>query len=240
MSYEVNDDIYPASAVAFIVSRWGNTYASGTGFLVGKNDVITAAHVIYDGALGGLADEIRVYPSFDPDDRNNTYFQAVWVEYYDDFDPNSDGFIQIGDFNRPTYVGSEIDIALLALDQDIGTTYGYFGIDPNFKGGAVSVIGYPGVYDSQPMFDAGTISPSRIDNVYLINSDLEVNPGNSGGPIYYDNGNSPYAVGIVSTRAAATSLANHYYWLSDSILENDRFLAGFVPTPTYTITNSQS
>ena len=116
MSYEVNDDIYPASAVIYILSRWGNTYASGTGFLVGKNDVLTAAHVIYDGAQGGVADEIRVYPSYDPDDRNNAYFQAVWVEYYADFDPNSDGFIQIGDFNRPTYVGSEIDIALLALD----------------------------------------------------------------------------------------------------------------------------
>ena len=199
MSYEVNDDIYPASAVVYIVSRWGTAYASGTGFLVGKNDVITAAHVIYDGAQGGLADEIRIYPSYDPDDRNNVYFQAVWVEYYDDFDPNSDGFIQIGDFYRPTYSGSEIDIALLALDKDIGTTYGYFGIDPNFYGGSVAVIGYPGVYGSQPTFDTGTISSSRIDNVYLINSDLEVNPGNSGGPIYYDYGNSPYAVGIVST-----------------------------------------
>ena len=75
MSYEVNDDIYPASAVIYILPRWGNTYASGTGFLVGKNDVLTAAHVIYDGAQGGVADEIRVYPSYDPDDRNNAYFR---------------------------------------------------------------------------------------------------------------------------------------------------------------------
>ena len=240
MSYEVDDDVYPATAVVLITSRWGTSVSSGSGFLVGTNDVLTAAHVIYDGALGGLADEIRIYPSYDPDDRANSFFNAVWVEYYKDFDPNSDGFIQIGDFYRSTYAGSEIDIALLSLDTDLGTKYGYFGIDPSFLGGSVGVIGYPGVYGRQPTFDSGTVGRSNIDNVYLINSDLEVNPGNSGGPIYYDYGSSPYAVGIVSTRGAATSLASHYSWLADSISANNRFLAGYVPVASYNITSEQS
>jgi V8-like Glu-specific endopeptidase len=240
LSYEANDDSYPATAVTFIVSRWGSKYASGTGFLVGKNDVLTAAHVVYNGTLGGLADEIRIYPSYDPDASDNRVFRPVWIQYYKDFDPNLDGLIQLGDFYRPTFAGSEIDIALLALNQDIGSIFGFFGIDPNFRGGSVNVIGYPGIYGQQPTFDTGSVARSSVDNVYLINSDLEVNPGNSGGPIYYDSGNGPFAIGIVSTRAGATSMASHYSWLADSILENDRFLSGNSLAPTYTLLSSQT
>ena len=63
MSYEINDDFFPYSAVTYILSKWGEYAATGSGFIVGKNDVLTAAHVIYDTTKGGLASEIFVYPS---------------------------------------------------------------------------------------------------------------------------------------------------------------------------------
>ena len=94
MSYEINDDLYPATAVCFIESTWGNQTYIGTGFIVGQNnDVLTAAHVIYDGRFGRVADSIKVYPSYDPDDFNNVFYRPNKVEYFPNFDPNNDGYI---------------------------------------------------------------------------------------------------------------------------------------------------
>ena len=50
--------------IVLIESIWDNVSGFGTGFLVGENnDVITATHVIYSQKYG-LADTIKVYPSF--------------------------------------------------------------------------------------------------------------------------------------------------------------------------------
>ncbi len=225
MSYAVDDDQYPASAVVYIESTWGTKTYTGSGFLAGRNDVITAAHVIYNWTLGGLADKITIYPSYNPKSWDNQGYGASWVEYYPDFDPDGDGKLVTGDFYRATYAGSEKDIALLSLPDPLGDAYGWFGIDWGFSGGNVGVIGHPGKYNTVMTYDGGTLTRSYVDAVYYIGADLEVNPGNSGGPIYYDHGSGPYAVGIVSTGIAATSLGGHQFWLQDAMIENDKFLS---------------
>jgi len=230
MSVETNDDRYPASSVVFIEARWGERGYTGSGFIVGKNDIITASHVIYNSAFGRIADEIIVYPSYDPDDKNNKGFSPVWVQYFPDFDPDKDGLLVSGDFYRTTYAGSEIDIALLSLNEDVASDYGSFGIDPSFSGGIVSVIGYPAKYNRQPMVDVGSVTKSALDNVYYLQRDLEVNPGNSGGPIYYDYGQGVYAVGVVSTGIAATAIGDHWSWLEQALIDNDKFLADGGPS----------
>ncbi len=229
MSYEIDDNLYPNTAVVYITARWGSSTFSGTGVLVGNNDVLTAAHVIYSAELGGLADEVWVYPSYDPDEASHPRFSPRFVQYFPDFDPDADGRLITGDFYRNTLAGSEKDIALLTLGQDLSKQYGTFGLDPNFTGGSVSVIGYPGVYGRQPIFDIGTASRSSIDNTLYIGSDLEVNPGNSGGPVYYDYGNGPYVVGLVSTRVAAVSLGQHWSWLQQAMIDNDDELPDSTP-----------
>ncbi len=239
MSYEIDDNQYPNTAVVYITARWGSATYSGSGVLVGKNDVLTAAHVIYSAEFGRLADEIWIYPSYDPDDTTNARFAPVFVQYFPDFDPDNDGYVITGDFYRTSYAGSEKDIALLTLSDDLSTRFGSFGIDPTFSGGTVGVIGYPGVYGRQPMFDSGTVTRSSVDNTLYIGANLEVNPGNSGGPIYYDHGSGPYLVGLVSTRSAATFIGGHWNWLQQALVENDSELADSTP-PTASLSSGQT
>ena len=91
MSVLVNDDNYPNTALVYIEADFGFSTYSGSGFIVGPNDIITAAHIPYSSSLKRLADEIRVYPSFDPQTPyNNYYLYANRVEYFPNFDPDGD------------------------------------------------------------------------------------------------------------------------------------------------------
>ena len=65
-TYEVNDDLHPYKTTVFIRSKWGNNWYTGSGVIIGSNDILTASHVIFDKKQGGIADEVRIYPSWDP------------------------------------------------------------------------------------------------------------------------------------------------------------------------------
>ncbi|MGL5113955.1 MAG: DUF4214 domain-containing protein [Beijerinckiaceae bacterium] len=233
MTFEVDDNVYPATSVVYIEATWDGVTYTGSGVLVGRNDILTAAHVIYDYALGGLADSIEIFPSYDPDDLQNAVYSWEKVEYFPNFDPDSDGRLISGDFNRPTFAGSELDIALLSTSQPLGDLFGWMGIDWGFAGGNVGVIGHPSAYGRNMTYDSGTVVASPVDAFYEIRRDLEVNPGNSGGPVYYDYGNGPYVVGLVSTGSAAVDVGGHQYWLEAAMLANDTLLA--VGRPAYVI-----
>lgn len=229
MSTEIDDNQYPYTAVVYIVSTWDGIAYSGSGALVGKNDVLTASHVIYNSARGGLADDIKIYPSYDPDDGYfQTYYNAVYYNYYPNFDPDGDGFFYTS--GNGELAGSELDIALLTLDRDLETTTGFFGMDRSFTSGNVSVVGYPGKYDDQPMYDEGYATKAGSDNYFSV-SGLEINPGNSGGPVYYTDAEGPTIVGVVSTPIAITALNAHWDWILEEISANDSFL----PNPTYSV-----
>ncbi len=223
MSYEANDDSYPGQAVAFIVATWGSQSFVSSGVLVGRNDVLTASHSIYDTALGGLADEVKIYFSYDPDDSNPTFYTPAYYNYYTDFDPDNDGLIYSGDNRAFTLGGAEKDIALLSLSEAAGDIYGWFGINYSYTGGNVSVLGFPGRYGNNLTFDSGYAYKDAVDN-YVDTSFLEINSGNSGGPIFTGSGNDVSVVGIVSTSAAAASVAGHESWLTSNIASNDVYM----------------
>ena len=48
-----NNDNYPYSAVVYVVSTFAHgSVTSGSGVMVGPNDVLTASHMLYDDTRG--------------------------------------------------------------------------------------------------------------------------------------------------------------------------------------------
>ena len=89
-------------------------------------------------------------------------------------------------------------MTLLDLDVPLGNETGWMGLDPAFESGYVNVTGYPGQFGSNMTNDTGYVQDDAVD-WFTGTSNLEIHPGNSGGPLWYlgDDG-VPYVVGVVS------------------------------------------
>jgi V8-like Glu-specific endopeptidase len=222
-----NETQYPLDAVVFLSTTFPDgQVATGSGVMVGPNDVLTASHMVYSSAHGGAAAEVTVTPAYDPSAQSAPFgtVDAVSWHYTTDFDPDGDGFIAAGS-GGPGLEGTEEDVALLDLDVPLGNQTGWMGIDPNFTEGEVNVTGYPAIYGSHMMNDTGTVLRNSVD-WFLDTQNLEIHPGNSGGPLWYlDQNGAPEVVGIVSTAVAAYDVAALYDTTLDWIAGNDSLIA---------------
>lgn len=205
---EINNLAYPYYTVTYIEAKFPDgTIFSGSGVMVGPNDILTASHLVYDGAYGGAATSVKVIPGYDPSPLETPYgtFFSSSIDYYPGVDPDNDGLITKGN-NGPGLEGSEIDFALVSLNTALGDLTGWMEIDPNFTSGSVNITGYPGFYGVNPMNDSGFIAKDPIDFSYQFGG-IEIHSGNSGGPAWYSSGNLPYVVSVVSTQSWGARLA---------------------------------
>ena len=65
MTISAASDAYPASAVCYITGVSAGTTWQGSGVIVGPHTVLTASHVLWDGALQQPLTDIRVYAGYD-------------------------------------------------------------------------------------------------------------------------------------------------------------------------------
>lgn len=151
------------------------TYA-GTGALISKNMILTAAHNVYDMGMGA-AHTITAAPG-----------QA-------DF-----GIIPHGQFNvkkvffpeaYKTDHGVPNDYACLLLDEDVGDEVGYFGMmgpsDNLLRNSILQLSGYPGDKGGMQLWHHYS-APSDFNETTLMYK-ADTYGGNSGGPIYtYEDG----------------------------------------------------
>lgn len=210
---------FPFSAVTYVEATFPDgTRVSGSGVVVGINDVLTAAHVVYSPENGGMADRVTVYPGHDGRlDPVNSY-SANYAEYYQ-LEPEQAG--------RLTMQESQNDLALLGFDTALGLETGWFTLGPYVAGETYQLAGYPGRYadGSGPRLslDSGWVGDNARYGVLDIEA-LDVSPGSSGGPVWYDDSGQAILVGVVSTTAWAVSVQAQYDRLQAWIAGNDHLL----------------
>lgn len=187
----VDSRMFPYSAIANMYMHYtcGCT-ASGSGFMVKDNILLTAAHCVSCVEHRKPADTIDFYFGYKPDGSYLYYYEGEFTYYY-------------GTYFEGGYTSENVkwDYAIVKfLNDDVGQTTGYFGIRSGLRGydingEAFEVAGYrdgslmasygeAGAYDSGEPEDAVPL---------LFKHYADTVKGYSGGPVFDDGG---YAVGI--------------------------------------------
>lgn len=206
---------FPYSAVVFLEVTFasGNVY-TGSGVMVGPNDVLTAAHVVYSDSEGAAVN-VRVSAGYNNGNAPfGTIAAAEWN--YFDWDFNGDDLL--------TRAESEFDLAIVGLSTTLGNQTGWFGMSTNYSSGYYNLSGYPGVYTgtngARLTNDYGLVNEDPVNYVFNYVS-VESNPGNSGGPLWYQGSNGPYVVGIASTGSWAADITKNFNQIQQWIAGND-------------------
>lgn len=221
-----NQSAYPWQSIVLVTSTYANGEVHvGSGVMVGQNDVLTAAHVVYDSSTGQAPVTVAITPAYDPNPYEAPFgtVEAVSWNYHTDFDPDGNNTLSVGN-GGAGLGGTELDVALINLDVPIGYETGWMGLDPSFEAGTVNLTGYPADYDFNMMNETGWVEDDPVD-YFMDITDLEHHPGNSGGPLWYYDDGIPYVVGITSTSVAAHDIAATYDTLVDWISGNDYLIA---------------
>lgn len=172
---------YPYRAIAnmYVKASCGHEW-QGTGFMVSKNFLMTAAHCVLCTDCNQWADKIIFYFGF-VNEKTYSYkydgqFQAwAGTEF-------KDGYV------------ADYDYAYIKLYEDVGNHLGWFGMhfftDEEYAGKPLWVAGY---YDKKLKIDWGN-SQALDSNLIVHNADAV--GGNSGGPIFLEESDGCYAVAI--------------------------------------------
>lgn len=223
-NYCSSSGIYPCSAAAWIqVVYPSGRGASGSGAVVGKNDVLTASHLVYKSSEGGLATEIMVYPGIDGSSLPYGPYEADRAVYLE--------VDQDGD-NKLTMDDVEADFAVLGFEEDLGRDTGWFFLSPESSSGYYRLTGYPapnsGETEPEMITDTGYVSGVAGRDLWDY-SKIGAESGQSGGPLWQERDSGAFVAGIVSTESAGPDISSRHQALEEWIAENDDLVGNIAP-----------
>jgi V8-like Glu-specific endopeptidase len=228
--------IQPYAAICHIRCQWADgTVATGSGVLVGANDVLTAHHVIFNADADGYATRITVTPGADT--------LPTWVAPFGSY--SNVGSVQARTSNWDTNYNNLIsdseaqyDMALLGMTTALGSTTGWVTPSAYRSDFFGEMAGYPG-RGTGLMGEIVYADASSFFGVYDIYSAL--GPGASGGPLLRETPTGTQVVGVLSSGNAADTASTYaglfgpgnMAWLDAAMSNNDSVLGytGAMQTP---------
>lgn len=223
---------FPFRAVAHISVQFKDGHSVvGTGAVVGRNDVLTATHVIYDPDHGGWASQVTVYPGADYNSKTGALYQPYGSYSYAQLYAWPSQTFAVP--SNTTMVPSEVpyDVAVISTWKPIGDAVGWFGLNAGYDTSQWAYqIGYP-AGSTGMMFGSAWIRHDAIYDEYHAyasdGSDI-MGPGSSGGPLYVMSNGSPYIIGVKSAGSSTTSqwadIGFNYERIIEAINSNDFYM----------------
>lgn len=188
-----NTDDYPYSAIAYLSITYScGCGATGTGFMVSANCMLTAGHCIVCTDHGNTASSITAWFGYES---NSSYLLKKTAT-------SSDSVF----YHDPEYTGSEknYDYGYVVFNSNVGNTTGWFGLasrnDSTLDGMSVTVSGY-----RYGIMYKGTGEITSVANKRL-KYDVDTEPGQSGSPVYIYGSEHGYQAVAIHTHG--TNLLN--------------------------------
>ena len=226
---------YPYNAVVHLeVSFPAGSIYRGTGALVGRNDVLTATHMLYNPDYGGWATGIDFYFGADYNAREDRYESGTLLNqgnYRWEANAWPGGVYQDDDTQGMTLSEVQSDVALIGLDIPVGDDRGWFALSPGYDRPQWAYqIGYPDGSTGMMLGRALINKESGYEvysGYYRQGTDI-MGKGSSGGPLFvYENG-VPTIIGVKSAGTDTSSfwadIGLHYHELTQLIAGNDGML----------------
>jgi V8-like Glu-specific endopeptidase len=228
-----NRSTQPYLNVGLIITTWEDgSQTIGTCSLVGRNDILTAGHCVYDPDKGGWATNFEFYFGTDYNSSTKTFQNVISHPSYSEWQAITWPSNIYTDNNNDSMLSSEsqYDIALIGLDKPIGDQLGWLGLDPGYNSTqSVSAVGYP-LGSTGMMQQTLTVTKSTVYDVYTSPAD-QMGPGSSGGPLLVGN----YVIGVKSATQTWADISSVYDEITEELLKNDSLLGSLTDTTPPTI-----